>query len=309
MSKIYSDITELIGRTPLLALNRFVEHNGAKAHILGKLENFNPIGSVKDRLALALILDAEEKGLLREGSVIVEPTSGNTGIGLAAVAAARGYRCILTMPETMSQERRSLLQIFGARLVLTDGKKGMRGAIDVAEEIVATTPGAFMPGQFINLANPEMHKKTTGPEIWEDTGGNIDIFVAGVGTGGTISGAGAYLKSRQPNLHIVAVEPADSPVLSAGRAGAHKIQGIGAGFVPVTLDTQIYDEVITVTSNDAFQTADLLAKTEGLLAGISAGGAAWVALQVAARPENEGKTIVVIIPDTGERYLSTDLFL
>ena len=308
MSKIYDNISELIGRTPLLALNNFAAKHGAKARILGKLESFNPLGSVKDRLALALITDAEEKGLLREGSVIVEPTSGNTGIGLAAIAASRGYRCILTMPDTMSIERRSLLKLFGAEIVLTEGKRGMKGAIAKAEEIVAATPGAFIPGQFTNPANPAMHIKTTGPEIWADTGGNIDIFVAGAGTGGTISGAGAYLKSRQPNLQIVVVEPEDCPVLSQGRPGLHKIQGIGPGFVPDTLDTKIYNEIITVTNDNALETARQLAKTEGLPAGISSGAAAWAALQMAKRPENVGKTIVAIIPDTGERYLSTELF-
>ena len=308
MSKIYGNISELIGRTPLLALDNFAENHGAKARILGKLESFNPLGSVKDRLALALIADAEKKGLLHEGSVIVEPTSGNTGIGLAAIAASRGYRCILTMPETMSIERRSLLKIFGAETVLTEGKRGMKGAIAKAQEIVTATPGAFMPGQFTNPANPTMHAKTTGPEIWADTDGNIDIFVAGAGTGGTISGAGAYLKSRQPDLQIVVVEPADCPVLSEGRPGLHKIQGIGPGFVADTLDTKIYDEVITVTNDDAMETARQLAKTQGLLAGISSGAAVWASLQMAKRPENAGKTIVVIIPDTGERYLSTELF-
>ena len=308
MSKIYGNIAELVGRTPLLALDNFSAKYGAKARILGKLESFNPLGSVKDRLALALILDAEEKGLLRESSIIVEPTSGNTGIGLAAMAASRGYRCILTMPETMSMERRNLLRLFGAELVLTEGKRGMKGAIAKAEEIAAQMPGAFIPGQFTNPANPAMHKKTTGPEIWADTGGNIDIFVAGSGTGGTISGAGAYLKSRQPNLQIVLVEPTDSPILSEGRPGLHKIQGIGPGFVPEILDTQIYDEIITVTNEDAVETARELAKTEGILAGISSGAAAWASLQIAKRPVNIGKTIVTIIPDTGERYLSVDLF-
>ncbi|MDR2183138.1 MAG: cysteine synthase A [Clostridiales bacterium] len=308
MSNIYENIAELIGGTPLLALNKFAAKHGAKARILGKLESFNPLGSVKDRLALALILDAEERGLLHADSVIVEPTSGNTGIGLAAIAAARGYSCVFTMPETMSVERQRLLKFFGAKLVLTQGKRGMKGAIAKAEEIAAATPGAFIPGQFTNPANPAMHKRTTGPEIWADTGGNIDIFVAGAGTGGTISGAGAYLKSRQPDLHIVVAEPADCPVLSEGRPGLHKIQGIGPGFVPDTLDTQIYDEIITVTNDNAFETARELAKSEGLLAGISGGAAAWASLQVAKRPENEGKTIVAILPDTGERYLTTDLF-
>jgi len=308
MSKIYNNITELIGATPLFALDNFAAANGAKARILGKLENSNPLGSVKDRLALALITDAEEKGLLHADSIIVEPTSGNTGIGLAAIAASRGYRCILTMPETMSVERQKLLKFFGAELVLTEGKRGMKGSIAKAKEIVAETPGAVILGQFTNPANPVMHKKTTGPEIWADTGGNVDIFVAGAGTGGTISGAGAYLKSRQPNLQIVVVEPADCPVLSQGRPGLHKIQGIGPGFVPDTLDTQIYDEIIAVSNDDAIDTAKQLAKTEGLLVGISSGAAAWAALQMALCPKNAGKTIVTIIPDTGERYLSTDLF-
>jgi cysteine synthase A len=306
MSNIYGNIAELVGRTPLLALDSFSAKYGAKARILGKLESFNPLGSVKDRLALALILDAEEKRLLHEGSVVVEPTSGNTGIGLAAMAASRGYRCILTMPETMSIERRNLLKLFGAELVLTEGKRGMKGAIAKAEEIAAQTPGAFIPGQFTNPANPAMHKRTTGPEIWADTGGNIDIFVAGSGTGGTISGTGAYLKNRQPDLQIVVVEPADCPILSEGRPGLHKIQGIGPGFVPETLDTQIYDEIIAVTNENAIETTRQLAKTEGLLAGISSGAAAWASLQIAKRPENTGKTIVTILPDTGERYLSIE---
>lgn len=292
----------------MLALDRFTEAHGAKARILGKLESFNPVGSVKDRLALALILDAEEKGMLHKDSVIVEPTSGNTGIGLAAMAASRGYRCIFTMPESMSVERRNLLKHFGAELVLTEGKRGMKGAVAKAEEIAANTSGAFIPGQFTNPANAAWHEKTTGPEIWTDTGGNIDIFVAGAGTGGTISGAGAYLKSRQPNLHIVVVEPADCPVLSQGRPGLHKIQGMGPGFVPDTLDTQIYDEIISVTNDDAFDTARQLATAEGLLVGISSGAAAWASLQIALRSENAGKTIVTIIPDTGERYMSTELF-
>jgi len=308
MSNIYNNVSELIGRTPLLALDNFAAKHGAKARILGKLENFNPLGSVKDRLALALIQDAEEKGLLSKDSIIVEPTSGNTGIGLAALATSRGYRCIFTMPDTMSIERRNLLKYFGAELVLTDGTKGTTGAVVKAKEIVDSTPNALMLGQFTNPANPEMHKKTTGPEIWGDTDGNVDIFVAGAGTGGTITGVGAYLKNRQPNLQIIAVEPAASPVLSGKPAAPHKIQGIGPGFVPDTLDTQIYDEIILVTNDDAFDMAKQLAKTEGLLAGISSGAAAWASLQVAKRPENEGKTIVTIIPDTGERYMSTALF-
>jgi len=309
MSNIYNSISELIGRTPILDLDRFAKAHQATAKILGKLESFNPGGSVKDRLALALIEDAEKKGILNKNSVIVEPTSGNTGIGLAMIAAARGYRCILTMPETMSIERRNLLKFLGAELVLTDGALSMAGAIAKAEEIVASTPCAFIPGQFTNPANPEMHKRTTGPEIWADTDGNIDIFVAGAGTGGTITGVGAYLKSMKEDVRIVVVEPAASPVLSQGRAAPHRIQGIGPGFVPDTLDTSIYDEIISVTDDDAIETGKALAKTEGLMAGISSGAAAWAALQLAQREENVGKTIVVIIPDTSERYLSTKLFL
>jgi len=308
MSNIKSSISELIGHTPLLALSNFAAKHGATAQIIGKLENNNPLGSVKDRLALALIEDAQERGLLGPGTTIIEPTSGNTGIGLAAIAASRGYSCIFVMPETMSQERQKLLKFFGAQLVLTEGKRGMKGSIAKAQELAQATPGAFIPGQFTNLANPAMHKKTTGPEIWQDTGGKIDIFVAGIGTGGTISGAGAYLKSRQPNLQIVAVEPADCPVLSQGRPGLHKIQGIGPGFVADTLNTEIYDEIIAVSNEDAISAAKELALTEGLLAGISSGAAAFASLQLAKRPENTGKTIVTIIPDTGERYLSTDLF-
>ena len=308
MAKIANSFTDFIGGTPLLALSRYGAARGLEAPILGKLESFNPAGSVKDRIALAMILDAEAGGNLGPGSVIVEPTSGNTGIGLAAVAATRGYRVILTMPETMSVERCKLLRAYGAELVLTEGALGMQGAISKAHELVAEIPGAFLPGQFTNPANPRTHFETTGPEIWRDTGGKVDIFVAGVGTGGTISGAGAYLKQQNPDIHIVAVEPKDSPVLSAGRAGPHKIQGIGAGFVPDTLDTGVYDEIIPVSNEDAFATGREIARTEGLLVGISSGAALHAAVQVAARPENAGKMIVVILPDTGERYLSTALF-
>ena len=308
MSRIYRSLTDLIGKTPLLELSNYETKHGLKATLIGKLEYFNPAGSVKDRIAKAMIEDAEAKGLLKPESVIIEPTSGNTGIGLASVAAARGYRVILTMPETMSVERRNLLKAYGAELVLTEGVKGMKGAIDKADELAAEIPYAFIPGQFVNPANPAVHKATTGPEIWEDTDGNIDIFIAGIGTGGTISGAGEYLKSKNPNLMIVAVEPDDSPVLSAGRAGAHKIQGLGAGFVPQVLNTAVYDEIIRVKNEDAFETGRALSKTEGLLIGISSGAAVWAAAEVARRPENAGKTIVVILPDTGERYLSTPLF-
>lgn len=308
MSRIYRSLTDLIGKTPLLELSNYETKHGLKATLIGKLEYFNPAGSVKDRIAKAMIEDAEAKGLLKPESVIIEPTSGNTGIGLASVAAARGYRVILTMPETMSVERRNLLKAYGAELVLTEGAKGMKGAIDKADELAAEIPYAFIPGQFVNPANPAVHKATTGPEIWEDTDGNIDIFIAGIGTGGTISGAGEYLKSKKPNLKIVAVEPDDSPVLSAGRAGAHKIQGLGAGFVPQVLNTAVYDEIIRVKNEDAFETGRALSKTEGLLIGISSGAAVWAAAEVARRPENAGKTIVVILPDTGERYLSTPLF-
>lgn len=309
MARIYSSLTDLIGNTPLLELGNYSIQNDLKAKIVAKLEYFNPAGSVKDRVGYAMIADAEAKGLLNPDSVIIEPTSGNTGIGLASVAAAKGYRIILTMPETMSVERRNLLKAYGAELVLTDGSLGMKGAIDKAEELSKEIPGAFIPGQFVNPANPEVHKKTTGPEIYADTDGQVDIFVAGIGTGGTITGVGEYLKSQNPAIKVVAVEPADSPVLSQGKAGPHKIQGIGAGFVPAILNTKIYDEIIAVKNEDAFSTSRKLAKTEGLLVGISSGAAAFAATQLALRPENAGKTIVVLLPDTGERYLSTPSFL
>lgn len=308
MSKIYQSITELIGGTPLVELKRLGEKEGLKAKILVKLEYFNPAGSVKDRIAKAMIEDAEEKGLLKPGSTIIEPTSGNTGIGLAAIAAAKGYRTIFTMPETMSMERRKLLKAYGAEIVLTDGKKGMKGAIEKAHELAGEISSSFIPGQFENPANPAMHQATTGPEIWEDTDGNVDVFVAGVGTGGTLSGTGAYLKSKNPDIRVVAVEPEDSPVLSQGKAGPHKIQGIGAGFVPETLNQQIYDEIVTVGNQEAIDTAKKLAKEEGILVGISSGAALQAALKLAARAENQGKNLVVLLPDTGERYLSTDLF-
>ena len=306
--KVYNNITELIGGTPLLRLSNTIRDNAVKAEIYAKLEYFNPAGSVKDRIARAMIDDAEARGVLRKGAVIIEPTSGNTGIGLAAVAAARGYRVILTMPETMSVERRNLLKAYGAEIVLTDGAKGMKGAIEEANRIAAATEGSFIPGQFVNPANPQAHIRTTGPEIWEDTDGKVDIFVAGVGTGGTLTGVGTYLKSQNPDVKVVAVEPAGSPVLSKGTAGPHKIQGIGAGFVPDTLNTDIYDEIIAVENEDAFATGRALAQTEGLLVGISSGAAVWAAQQLAKRPENKGKTIVVLLPDTGERYLSTPMF-
>ena len=305
---IYKKITDLIGGTPLLELGNIEKSENAGAKILAKLEYFNPAGSVKDRIAKAMIDDAEDKGLLKEGSVIIEPTSGNTGIGLSSVAAARGYRIIITMPETMSIERRNLMKAYGAELVLTDGSKGMKGAIAKAEELSKEIPNSFIPSQFTNPANPAVHEKTTGVEIWNDTDGKVDIFVAGVGTGGTLSGVGAYLKSKNPDVKIVAVEPANSPVLSEGKAGAHRIQGIGAGFVPDTLNTDIYDEIIKVENEDAFDTGRLIARKEGVLVGISSGAALWAALQLSKRPENKGKTIVALLPDTGERYLSTPMF-
>ena len=308
MSKIYTSADQLIGHTPLLELTHIEAAEGLQAKILAKLEYFNPAGSVKDRIAKAMIDDAEAKGVLKPGSVIIEPTSGNTGIGLASVAAARGYRIIIVMPETMSVERRQLMKAYGAELVLTDGAKGMKGAIAKADELAKEIPNAFVPGQFVNPANPAAHKATTGPEIWEDTDGKVDIFVAGVGTGGTVTGVGDYLKSQNPNVKVVAVEPATSPVLSKGVAGAHKIQGIGAGFVPDVLDTRIYDEVIPVANEDAFTTGKLVGHKEGVLVGISSGAAVWAAIELAKRPENEGKTIVALLPDTGDRYLSTPLF-
>ena len=308
MSKIYTSADQLIGHTPLLELTHLEKAEGLKAKILAKLEYFNPAGSAKDRVAKAMIDDAEAKGLLKEGSVIIEPTSGNTGIGLAAVAAARGYRTIIVMPETMSVERRQLMKAYGAELVLTEGAKGMSGAIAKAEQLAKEIPGGFVAGQFVNPANPEAHRQTTGPEIWEDTDGKVDIFVAGVGTGGTITGVGEYLKSKNPNVKVVAVEPAGSPVLSGGKPGPHKLQGIGAGFVPQVLNTSVYDEIIPVENEDAFQTSRRIGSTEGVLVGISSGAAAWAALQLAKRPENEGKTIVALLPDTGDRYLSTELF-
>ena len=306
--KTYDRITDLIGGTPLLKLTNYNRLNSLGATIYGKLEYFNPAGSVKDRIAKAMIDDAETKGILKPDSVIIEPTSGNTGIGLAAVAAARGYRIILTMPETMSIERRNLLKAYGAELVLTEGAKGMKGAIEKAHEIAAEIPHSFIPSQFTNVANPEAHRRTTGPEIWEDTDGKVDIFVAGVGTGGTISGVGQYLKEKNPAVRIVAVEPAGSPVLSQGTSGPHKIQGIGAGFVPDTLDTAVYDEIIAVDNEDASDTGRTLARKEGLLVGISSGAAVWAATELAKRPENKGKIIVALLPDTGERYLSTPMF-
>ena len=308
MSKVYKSLTDLIGRTPLLELTNYEKKNELKAKLIAKLEYFNPAGSVKDRIAKAMIEDAEAKGLIKEGATIIEPTSGNTGIGLASVAAARGYKTILTMPETFSIERRNLLKAYGAELVLTEGAKGMRGAIEKAKELAEVTPNSIIPGQFDNPANPAVHRATTGPEIWEDTDGEVDIFVGGIGTGGTITGVGEFLKSKNPNVKIIAVEPAASPVLSKGTPGPHRIQGIGAGFVPNVLNTSIYDEIITVENEAAFETSRALSRAEGLLVGISSGAAAWAATEVAKRPENAGKTIVVLLPDTGERYLSTTLF-
>lgn len=306
--KVYESITDLIGSTPLVKLKNYSEARGLEATILAKVEFFNPAGSVKDRIAKAMLDDAEEKGLLNKDSVIIEPTSGNTGIGLASVAASRGYRAILTMPETMSVERRNLLKAYGAEIVLTDGAKGMKGAIEKSEELAKEIPGGFIPSQFTNPANPAIHRATTGPEIWNDTDGQVDIFVAGVGTGGTVTGVGEYLKSQNPNVKVVAVEPATSPVLSQGKAGPHKIQGIGAGFVPDTLNTDIYDEVFPVSNEDAFATGRTIAREDGLLVGISSGAALFAATEIAKRPENKGKTIVVLLPDTGERYLSTAMF-
>ena len=305
---IYKSAAELIGKTPLMELTNFEKANNLEAKIIAKLEYFNPAGSVKDRIAKGMIDDAEAKGLLNKDSVIIEPTSGNTGIGLASVAAARGYRIIIVMPETMSIERRKLMKAYGAELVLTEGAKGMKGAIEKADELAKEIPNSFIPGQFVNPANPEVHRQTTGPEIWEDAEGKVDIFVAGVGTGGTITGVGSYLKSQNPNVKVVAVEPLTSPVLSQGKSGAHKIQGIGAGFVPKVLDTKVYDEIITVDNEDAFETGREIGKNEGILVGISSGAAVWAARELAKRPENKGKNIVVLLPDTGDRYLSTPLF-
>ena len=308
MADIYTSVDQLVGKTPLLELTNLERQFGLKARLLAKLEYLNPAGSPKDRVAKYILNDAEEKGILTKDSVIVEPTSGNTGIGLAAIAAARGYRVIIVMPDSMSAERRLLMTAYGAELILTEGAKGMGGAIAKAEELAKEIPGAFLAGQFVNPANPRAHFETTGPEIWEDTDGAVDFFVAGVGTGGTITGTGSYLKSKKPQVQIVAVEPSDSPVLSQGKAGAHKLQGIGAGFIPEILDTTVYDEVIPVTSEDAFETGRMLGKREGVLVGISSGAALWAAIEVAKRPENEGKTVVVLLPDTGDRYLSTEMY-
>ena len=308
MSKIYTSADQLIGKTPLLELTHIEKEQQLEARILAKLEYFNPAGSVKDRVALAMIQDAEQRGVLKPSSVIIEPTSGNTGIGLASVAAARGYRIIIVMPETMSVERRQIMKAYGAELVLTDGAQGMKGAIAKANELAAQIPDSFVPGQFVNPANSAIHRTTTGPEIWQDTDGNVDIFVAGVGTGGTVTGVGEYLKSQCPKVKVVAVEPATSPVLSEGHAGPHKIQGIGAGFVPDVLNTKVYDEIIPVSNEDAFATGRLIGHKEGVLVGISSGAAVWAAVELAKRPENKGKTIVVLLPDTGDRYLSTPLF-
>ena len=308
MAKIYNGTIDLIGNTPLVEVKNIEKELGLEARVLVKLEYFNPAGSVKDRIAKGMIEDAEEKGLLKEGSVIIEPTSGNTGIGLAAIAAAKGYRIILTMPETMSVERRNILKAYGAEIVLTEGAKGMKGAIAKADELAKEIPNSFIPGQFVNPANPAAHRATTGPEIWNDTDGDVDIFIAGVGTGGTLTGVGEYLKEKKPDVKIVALEPATSPVLSEGKSGAHKIQGIGAGFVPEVLNTKVYDEIITVENDDAFATGKLLAKHEGVLVGISSGAALWAAIDYAKRPENKGKTIVALLPDNGDRYYSTPLF-
>lgn len=308
MARIYNGTIELIGNTPLVEVKNIEKELGLEARVLVKLEYFNPAGSVKDRIAKGMIEDAEEKGLLKEGSVIIEPTSGNTGIGLAAIAAAKGYRIILTMPETMSVERRNILKAYGAEIVLTEGAKGMKGAIAKADELAKEIPNSFIPGQFVNPANPAAHRATTGPEIWNDTDGDVDIFIAGVGTGGTLTGVGEYLKEKKPDVKIVALEPATSPVLSEGKSGAHKIQGIGAGFVPDVLNTKVYDEIITVENDDAFATGKLLAKHEGVLVGISSGAALWAAIDYAKRPENKGKTIVALLPDNGDRYYSTPLF-
>ena len=308
MAKVYDSILDLVGKTPLVELKRIEEKEGLQAKLIAKVESFNPAGSVKDRIAKAMIEDAEAKGLLKEGSVIIEPTSGNTGIGLAAAATVKGYRMILTMPETMSVERRNIVKAYGAEVVLTDGTKGMNGAIEKADELAKEIPNSFIAGQFVNPANPATHKKTTGPEIWEDTDGEVDIFIAGVGTGGTLTGTGQYLKEQKPEVKIVALEPDSSPVLSEGKAGPHKIQGIGAGFVPDVLDTKVYDEIFRAENDDAFETAKLLAKKEGILVGISSGASLHAAIEYAKKPENEGKTIVALLPDTGDRYYSTPLF-